>query len=159
MTIRIVTIGANQSELSVERDGIRFTAGDRTLELVRLEEREAEIRIDGRTYFVPFVLQGTKVSFWFDGETYVADVAAQGTRARTRHRDHSLEAPMPGVIVKIFVSAGDVVAKGTPLVALEAMKMEHQIVAGHDGRVEKVNCREGELVQPGFDLITLNDAQ
>jgi biotin carboxyl carrier protein len=35
------------------------------------------------------------------------------------------------------------------------MKMEHQIVATHDGTVSAVNCVEGELVQPGVDLVEL----
>jgi 3-methylcrotonyl-CoA carboxylase alpha subunit len=60
---------------------------------------------------------------------------------------------MPGAVLKIFVAKGDVVSKGAPLLILEAMKMEHQIVAPRDGRVRAVNCAEGELVQPGIDLI------
>jgi 3-methylcrotonyl-CoA carboxylase alpha subunit len=66
-----------------------------------------------------------------------------------------MAAPMPGVVLKILVAKGDVVVKGAPLVVLEAMKMEHQIVATHDGTVSAVNCREGELVQPGIDLVEL----
>ncbi len=66
-----------------------------------------------------------------------------------------MAAPMPGVVLKILVRQGDVVKKGTPLVVLEAMKMEHQIIATHDGTITAVNCREGELVQPGVDLVTL----
>jgi 3-methylcrotonyl-CoA carboxylase alpha subunit len=66
-----------------------------------------------------------------------------------------MSAPMPGVVLKILVSAGDVVTKGQPLLILEAMKMEHVIAAPFDGRVSAVNCSEGELVQPGVDLIEL----
>jgi 3-methylcrotonyl-CoA carboxylase alpha subunit len=66
-----------------------------------------------------------------------------------------MSAPMPGAVLKILVSAGDVVKKGQPLLILEAMKMEHVIAAPHDGRVSAVNCSEGELVQPGVDLIEL----
>jgi 3-methylcrotonyl-CoA carboxylase alpha subunit len=62
---------------------------------------------------------------------------------------------MPGVVLRILVRQGDVVAKGAPLVILEAMKMEHQIVATHDGTVVAVNCSEGEMVQPGTDLVDL----
>ena len=50
---------------------------------------------------------------------------------------------------------GDVVTRGQPLLILEAMKMEHAIAAPRDGRVSAVNCSEGELVQPGVDLIEL----
>jgi biotin carboxyl carrier protein len=37
------------------------------------------------------------------------------------------------------------------------MKMEHQIVAPRDGVVQSVNCREGEMVQPGVELVTLKE--
>jgi 3-methylcrotonyl-CoA carboxylase alpha subunit len=66
-----------------------------------------------------------------------------------------MTAPMPGVVLEIFVAAGDVVTKGTPLLILEAMKMEHQIAAPYDGVVEAVHCAKGDLVQPGVDLISL----
>ncbi|HSP15449.1 MAG TPA: acetyl-CoA carboxylase biotin carboxyl carrier protein subunit [Thermoanaerobaculia bacterium] len=125
------------------------------VELVAIRGDEAEIRISGHTFTVPFVVRGSRVSFAFDGEIYSIDTADKGARGRHRHRDHSMSAPMPGMVLKILVRQGDVVRKGTPLVVLEAMKMEHQIVATHDGRIAAVNCTEGELVQPGLDLVTL----
>jgi biotin carboxyl carrier protein len=48
------------------------------------------------------------------------------------------------------------VTKGTPLIILEAMKMEHQIVATRDGKITAIRCSEGELVQPGTDLIEMS---
>jgi len=158
MTDRIVTIGGDSTELSFERDGATFTAGGSSLELVAIRGSEAELRVGGRTHFVPFLVQGANVSFVFDGEIYTAEVLDKGSRAKAKHRDHSMSAPMPGVVLKILTAAGAVVAKGTPLVILEAMKMEHQIVAPYDGIVRAVNCKEGEMVQPGVDLIELEAA-
>ncbi|HMC22136.1 MAG TPA: biotin/lipoyl-containing protein [Thermoanaerobaculia bacterium] len=123
------------------------------VEVVATRGNIAELRIDGRTFFVPFIVRGTEVSFKFEGETYTMDVGEK--RARARHRDHSMSAPMPGVILKILVSEGQQVTKGTALLILEAMKMEHVIAAPGDGIVAAINCREGELVQPGNDLIEL----
>lgn len=126
------------------------------IEIVNIEGDEAEIRIDGRTHFVPYVIQGSSVHFAFDGELWMVEVEEKG-RSRARHRDHSMEAPMPGVVLRILAADGDVVAKGAPLLILEAMKMEHQITAPRDGTIAKINCREGELVQPGVELVTMKD--
>ena len=127
------------------------------IELVSTDGEEAEIRVEGRTYFVPYVIAGNSVHFVFDGETYLVELEDKTRKSTKRHRDHSMEAPMPGVVLKILVKAGDVVTKGAPLLILEAMKMEHQIVAPRDGKIASVNCTEGELVQPGVELVTLDE--
>ena len=125
------------------------------VELVATRGNIAELRIDGRAVFVAFVIQGSQVSFKFDGETYNVNVDEKRTRAR--HRDHSMSAPMPGVVRKILVAKDQEVTKGMPLLILEAMKMEHVIAAPRDGKVTAINCEEGELVQPGMELVELTD--
>ena len=64
-----------------------------------------------------------------------------------------LTAPMSGTIVAVLVKAGDAVAKGAPLLILEAMKMEHTIAAPADGTVSAVHYRQGDQVSEGADLI------
>jgi 3-methylcrotonyl-CoA carboxylase alpha subunit len=156
MTDKVITIAGQSRELNLERDGGHFRTGEHEIELVAVRGNEAELRVDGRTHLVPFVVDGTEVSFAYNGEIWIAEVADKGSRARAKHRDHSMSAPMPGVVLKILVAVGDEVTKGTPLLILEAMKMEHQLAAPRDGTVASINCKEGELVQPGLDLVTLS---
>jgi 3-methylcrotonyl-CoA carboxylase alpha subunit len=73
------------------------------------------------------------------------------------HGGH-LTAPMSGAIVAVMVKPGDRVAKGAPLIVLEAMKMEHTIVAPADGIVATVNFGVGDRVAEGADLVDLEDA-
>jgi 3-methylcrotonyl-CoA carboxylase alpha subunit len=60
---------------------------------------------------------------------------------------------MPGRILAVMVGAGDTVKRGAPLVVMEAMKMEHTVVAPAAGIVEKVLCTAGEQVKEGVELL------
>jgi 3-methylcrotonyl-CoA carboxylase alpha subunit len=157
MSEKTVTISGAATEVALERDGTTYRSGEHELDVLALRAEEIEIRVDGRTSVVPYVIQGTTVSFAYEGEIYVADVAEKGSRSRAHHRESSTAAPMPGLVTKILVRQGDVVAKGAPLLIVEAMKMEHQITTPKDGTVTAVNCREGEMVQPGVELVTIED--
>ena len=66
-----------------------------------------------------------------------------------------IAAPMPGKVLQVLVQAGAKVTKGTPLVLLEAMKMEHTIAAPHDGRVAEIHFKAGEQVAEGAELLRL----
>jgi propionyl-CoA carboxylase alpha chain len=57
-----------------------------------------------------------------------------------------LVAPMPGKVVKVLVSEGDLVAAGAPLVVLEAMKMEHTVRAAEAGTVRALHVALGDQV-------------
>jgi 3-methylcrotonyl-CoA carboxylase alpha subunit len=67
--------------------------------------------------------------------------------------DDVLTAPMPGKIIRQPIAAGDRVKRGTPLLVLEAMKMEHAITAPSDGRVVRLRYAEGDQVEEGAILV------
>ena len=67
-----------------------------------------------------------------------------------------LVSPMPGKVVKINVKEGDVVAEGTIMIVVEAMKMENNIVATAPAKVTKVLVVENEMVDNKKQLIELN---
>ena len=59
---------------------------------------------------------------------------------------------MPGRIIAVMVAAGDKVAKGHKLLTLEAMKMEHSLIAPFDGIVAELDAEEGGQVSEGVLL-------
>lgn len=65
----------------------------------------------------------------------------------------SLSAPMPGKLVRVVAEPGTTVAKGQPIIILEAMKMEHTIRAPAAGTVKKVNFALNDLVEQGALLV------
>ncbi|WP_299962774.1 biotin carboxylase N-terminal domain-containing protein [uncultured Roseobacter sp.] len=66
-----------------------------------------------------------------------------------------IEAPMPGLVKSIDATPGQAVAVGDRLAVLEAMKMEHGLVAARDGVVAEVLAAEGDQVAAGAALIRL----
>lgn len=88
------------------------------------------------------------------GMDFVLERASQA-RTRGAAEGGSLEAPMPGVVTRVMVKGGDEVRKGQPLLAIEAMKMEHVLRAPRDGRVKAVAAKAGEMAQSGVALIEL----
>ena len=64
-----------------------------------------------------------------------------------------LRAPMPGLVLSVGVAPGDRVTAGTPLLVLEAMKMENEIRADAEGTVRTVHVRPGDAVTKGTPLV------
>ncbi|NOZ58583.1 MAG: sodium-extruding oxaloacetate decarboxylase subunit alpha [Euryarchaeota archaeon] len=75
--------------------------------------------------------------------------AAEQPRAPPKEVEGGIKAPMQGMIVKINVKKGDEVKKGDVVAVLEAMKMQNDVVASHDGRVEEIFVEEGANVSAG----------
>ena len=64
--------------------------------------------------------------------------------------------PMPGAVTALLVAVGDRVTRGTPLLVLEAMKIEHTLTAPFDGVVEEIRFQPGDQVlAEGIELVTL----
>jgi biotin carboxyl carrier protein len=151
-------------------DGTRARVGDRTLLLRR--EAHGIVRVAASSSGEP---AGTVATAWIatagesrwvfcDGRVFELEVAGSSrgpARPRGRARSGSgapATAPMPATVRRIDVSPGQAVRKGDTLIILEAMKMELPVKAGADGTVTAINCREGELVQPGVPLLDLAEA-
>ncbi|MDG4601692.1 MAG: acetyl-CoA carboxylase biotin carboxylase subunit [Defluviicoccus sp.] len=69
-------------------------------------------------------------------------------------RTPSLKAPMPGRVIAVNVEAGEAVRRGTTVMVLEAMKMEHVVAAPADGMVERIHFLVGDQVQEGNVLVS-----
>ena len=67
----------------------------------------------------------------------------------------TVAAPMPGTILDIRCTAGQAVKGGDVLFILEAMKMENEICAPHDGTVGSICVQKGASVQTGAALCTM----
>jgi biotin carboxyl carrier protein len=135
---QIVSIGEREVSASVRghADGwMTIALGDGRIlrALVSHDAHAAWATVGGTTYRIPRIEEGEE----HQNET--------GT----------LEAPMPGKVLKVHVKVGDEVKAGQTLLLLEAMKMEHEIKAPRDGKVVALAAVEGSMVTPGKKLVTL----
>jgi biotin carboxyl carrier protein len=101
-----------------------------------------DVHLDGRTIPVQIRPAGSFGRQKKDGR------GAQGGSQR-------LTAPMPGKVVRVLVKAGDAVTARQGLVVVEAMKMENELRAARDGRVRDVSVKEGQSVDAGAVLLTV----
>ena len=99
---------------------------------------------------------GTPLRFLLDGrhtELTVLDTVDLITRSVDSDRKETglieVVSVMPGIVRSVMVGAGEEVVEGQPLMLLEAMKMENEIGAPIDGRVEKIEVAEGATVRAG----------
>ena len=116
------------------------------------------IQLNDRTFRARIARAGPDIVVGADGRRWRLSPLALGADAGADAGPGSLSSPMPGKIVRVEVKAGDAVKKGDPLVALEAMKMEHVITAPADGVVESVNCALGDQVEEGIALVAFKQA-
>ena len=69
--------------------------------------------------------------------------------------DNNIRSQMPGKIVDIFMSEGDLVNEGEPILSLEAMKMQNEITAPAAGTVQAINVEAGQSVKVGESMVVL----
>lgn len=135
-------------------------------------EGTGRVKLNGVDYQVTELQrEGSSLSFVHDGQRYRFDVVvgprrvevadARANYSAERHvpgeRDNDpppgeLVSKMPGKVLQLLVAPGTAVTVGTPLLILEAMKMEHQVTAPADGVLNGYPVSEGERVMPGVEL-------
>jgi len=145
------TVVASGTETAVSVGIVDRTATDLSLEVDGYRLRAVAMEIAPGRWEVRALSQdaGTVVLQW------MSPLPEPG--AKTRSAD-SLAAPMPGQVIAVYVSAGQRVRAGEPLLVLEAMKMEHTIRAPHDGVVAAIHAHAGEQVAAAALLVDVRAA-
>ncbi len=122
-------------------------------------EAELAITLGGRRFRARVLRYGRERLVLLDGRRVAIEAVDPYAppAVEDAHGGH-LAAPMPGAIVAVHVKPGDRVERGQPLLVMEAMKMEHTIVAPFAGTVEAVYFAPREQVKEGAELAALRPA-
>jgi acetyl-CoA carboxylase biotin carboxylase subunit len=121
-------------------------SGAARVTLVRADDREVAWETDGVAWRARVVEVPGGVHVAGAGWAVTLSAVARFPEQRAAVAPGSLVAPMPGKVVKVLVAVGDAVAAGTPLLILEAMKMELPVKAGVAGTVAALAVAAGEQV-------------
>ncbi len=155
-------------DLSGERLPVRVrgTAGAASVVVGDREVRAAAtplpdgllLTVDGRTSTVRTAVDGATTWVADDTGTWaVVEAPPARVRAAAAETDAEVRSPMPGTVVAVHVEAGTAVEAGAPLLAVEAMKMEHVLRAPLAGTAE-VRVRVGDQVVVGQSLAVVHAA-
>lgn len=160
---------------SCKEKGILYLTGKAQVNGIYKYDREAEaakakgeytVTVNGKAYGVKLAkdsatVNGTAypvaVNFGIDENAIAESVAAAPAAAAVASSGPAtpVEAPMPGLVLRIDVKEGQSVKKNDLLLVMEAMKMENEIYAPADGVVTKISVSQGQQLQSGDELMVI----
>ncbi len=155
--------GNRHLTVAVQRTGPgRFTVTmegqARAVEAALLGTSTLQLVVDGVAHAVEVARIADAYHVALAGEVYVLTPEAAGAGAGDRPpllAPPQIVAPMPGKVLQVLVQAGQQVAAGDGLLILEAMKMEHRMVAEAPATVRAVHVNDGQMVDAGAVLVEL----
>lgn len=156
-------VGERAFRVEVRPTGERYrvVVDDRPLEIDFQASGEglASLLVDGRSYDLALERRPRGFAVTVDGCRTTIEIGPSAPAGvAPRHSpsgDSHLVAPMPGKVVRVLVPAGTPVVAGQGLVVMEAMKMENELLAHRPGTVKEVHVREGQAVETGALLVTV----
>ncbi len=127
-----------------------------------------KVTVNGVEYEVEIQFDDGKWEVSIDGNLYEVEIDQGSRRGQRKKRDSNrgggpssglISSAIPGKIVSVLVSEGDKVDSGSVVIVLEAMKMQNEIKAGIDGKVEKIMCKPGERIEANVPLMEIVDSK
>jgi len=151
---------AREVDLRPLEDGFALTLDGAEHTVIGQVGAATRALIDGRPVEASVHREGETIVVEYHGRRY--DYRVRDARApRLARRVHEetargeIHAPMPGLVVEILTAIGDRVEAGSPLIVVEAMKMQNALPAPLSGRVTAVSVAAGTPVESGALLLTI----
>ncbi len=160
-------INEYELQLSVnhETDEIRINGSQETadIDLVKIDDGLFHLILENKSFLIS--VSNTNIYFRASvgGEEYDVEIEDNISRLKSKYGETEEDvkslgkvfSPMPGLVVKIYVSVGDDVQLNTPLLALEAMKMENEIKSPANGKITDISVTTGQNISTETLLMTI----
>jgi biotin carboxyl carrier protein len=129
-------------------------------------QRVFTVLVDGRSFEATLTSENDHLDVIIQGARYQAEVIDEhamllrqaGGESTGLTGDYKLEAPMPGLVIKVPLAVGDEVGEGDVLLILESMKMQNELRSPQAGVVKAVNVKAGDNVEKREVMIVLGPA-
>jgi len=153
-------VNAHVTVLGADRFRVECPAGAvHDIALLGRDAAHHRLAIDGLHMQATAVFAAGRLHLALDGQTLsVEDLTYAAPKRDDDAGESSVLAPMNGRLLALLVSAGDTVVKGQRVAVLEAMKMEHQLLARRDGVVERIGAAVGEQLATRALVVKLTEA-
>ncbi|MCY4218207.1 MAG: ATP-grasp domain-containing protein [Gammaproteobacteria bacterium] len=130
-------------------DGVKFDARITDQNEMLITHRDNKLRLH-------FANSNNSVFLHVDGQHHRVDILDIDYARHDLHdASGTVFSPMPGIVIEVRAKPGVSVSKGDRLLTLEAMKMEHNILAPNNGTVKTIYCKSGEAVTENAPLIII----
>jgi biotin carboxyl carrier protein len=160
----VTTIGERQYTIEINRDDqITIDGVTSPIDLRAIDEVTFSLLIDNASHEALVEVANGEIEVQLRGRLYTARVederASRLSRSagglHTGSGEVTIKSPMPGLIVAVAVSEGQVVKKGQTMVVLESMKMENELKAPRDGTIASIKVTPRQSVEQGQPLAVL----
>ena len=148
--------------LNTTQDTLVEINGHKTkIRVVKIDDSQFILKINDKKYKTYCAKNNDVWYINIDNHNYLVEQSQQAARSKNKvasDEDVSLgelRAQMPGKVIQIYVHENEHVSKGQKLMAIEAMKMEHKILAPYNGILKKLNYNIGDVVGTGEPLLEL----
>ena len=162
--LKITINDKNEYDISFSGDAMLVNGKEVKPDLVKISDTRFHLILDHRSYRINILNRKSEkeLAVEVNGNKYDLNIKDRydqllhdlGMDAALSAKADFIKAPMPGLVVNILVSEGDLVAKDTPLLVLEAMKMENILKATAPGTVDKIHIKARDAVEKGQVLIS-----
>jgi 3-methylcrotonyl-CoA carboxylase alpha subunit len=136
---------------------VRIKGQERSLRILARDAASLQAECDGEIMQVRVFEAAPALHLWLHGRHVVVNIVRtdDALQVAGTAEQGSLLTPLPGTVVAVHIAADQHVARGAPLVTVEAMKMEHTLTAPYEGVVSRIAFGVGDRVQAGAVLVEL----